>query len=253
MFFVGAISSDRNRFDILCKMASCEYLGLQTCRAKRQENSDYHRLRINTEEKAYVVTAVWGTEFIQFLARYSCFALGRFKEKDELHIDVVKKRMNCTRMIRRQGGISPRWFEDKDELHEDDMKTRMNWRKGWISPGWFEDKVKLHEDDLKTRMYYTRMIWKIGWIHHILKSLWCKRRSAARIIVRQTGETSFAFSAVVILLLWRRHLVFFYDVILTGTPRVEPPPWWRPAGGATPVWWSSYYRSASGWVWKTIF
>ena len=27
-----------------------------------------HRLRINTEEKAKVVAAVWGTEFIKFLA-----------------------------------------------------------------------------------------------------------------------------------------------------------------------------------------
>ena len=27
-----------------------------------------HRRRINTEEKAKVVTAVWGTEFIQFVA-----------------------------------------------------------------------------------------------------------------------------------------------------------------------------------------
>ena len=39
-----------------------------------------HRRRINTEEKAKVVAAVWGTEFIQFLA------LGRIKEKDELHL-----------------------------------------------------------------------------------------------------------------------------------------------------------------------
>ena len=32
----------------------------------RREGSD-HRRRIETEEKAKVVAAVWGTEFIQFL------------------------------------------------------------------------------------------------------------------------------------------------------------------------------------------
>ena len=30
--------------------------------------SDTHRRRINKEERAKVVAAVWGTEFIQFLA-----------------------------------------------------------------------------------------------------------------------------------------------------------------------------------------
>ena len=36
-----------------------------------------HRKRINTEEKAKVVAAVWGTELIRFLAMHaSYFALG---------------------------------------------------------------------------------------------------------------------------------------------------------------------------------
>ena len=47
-----------------------------------------HRRRINTEEKAKVVAAVWGTEFIKFLA-----ALAIFHQTD------LKNRMNCTRMI----------------------------------------------------------------------------------------------------------------------------------------------------------
>ena len=34
----------------------------------RQEERDIHRRRIYTEEKAKVVTAVWGTECIPFLA-----------------------------------------------------------------------------------------------------------------------------------------------------------------------------------------
>ena len=51
-----------------------------------------HRRRIKTEEKAKVVAAIWGTEFIQLLA-----ALGVF------HQDDMKKRMFCTRMIRRKG------------------------------------------------------------------------------------------------------------------------------------------------------
>ena len=41
--------------------------------------------RIYTEEKAKVVAAVWGTDFIPFLAI--------------LHQDDAKKRMNYTRMI----------------------------------------------------------------------------------------------------------------------------------------------------------
>ena len=35
-----------------------------------------HRRRIYTEEKAKVVAAVWGTEFIPFLCRASCFVTG---------------------------------------------------------------------------------------------------------------------------------------------------------------------------------
>ena len=47
-----------------------------------------YKKRINTEEKAKVVAAVWGTERIQFLAALAV-----------LHWDDLKKRMNCTRMI----------------------------------------------------------------------------------------------------------------------------------------------------------
>ena len=42
-----------------------------------------HRIRINTEENAKVVTAAWGTEFIQFLAALAI-----------LHQNDLKKRMN---------------------------------------------------------------------------------------------------------------------------------------------------------------
>ena len=47
-----------------------------------------HRRRIYTEENAKVVVAVWGTEFILFLAELAF-----------LHQDDPKERMNCTRMI----------------------------------------------------------------------------------------------------------------------------------------------------------
>ena len=49
---------------------------------------------ISTEEKAKVVTAAWGTEFIQFLA-----AIGWYEEKDELDHYDIKKRTHCTRII----------------------------------------------------------------------------------------------------------------------------------------------------------
>ena len=42
-----------------------------------------HRRRINTEQQARVVAAVWGTELIQFLATLAI-----------LHKDDLKKRMN---------------------------------------------------------------------------------------------------------------------------------------------------------------
>ena len=45
----------------------------------------YHRRRINTEEKAKVVAAVGGTECIQFLAALAI-----------LHQDELKKRMNSS-------------------------------------------------------------------------------------------------------------------------------------------------------------
>ena len=46
-----------------------------------------HRRRIYTEEKAKVVSAVWGTDFIHFLAVLAV-----------LYQDDMKKRMNCTWM-----------------------------------------------------------------------------------------------------------------------------------------------------------
>ena len=49
-----------------------------------------HRRRIYTEEQ--VVAAIWGTEFIQFLATLAV-----------VHQDDKKKGINCTRMIRRNG------------------------------------------------------------------------------------------------------------------------------------------------------
>ena len=51
-------------------------------------NATIHRIRINTEEKAKVVTDVWGKECIHFLAVLSA-----------LHWDNIKNSMNCTRMI----------------------------------------------------------------------------------------------------------------------------------------------------------
>ena len=48
----------------------------------------YCRRRINTEEKAKVVAAVSGTEFIELLAALAV-----------LHLEDLKNRMNCTRMI----------------------------------------------------------------------------------------------------------------------------------------------------------
>ena len=45
-----------------------------------------HRRRILV--KAKVVTALWGTEFFQFLVALAVF-----------HLENLKKRMNCTRMI----------------------------------------------------------------------------------------------------------------------------------------------------------
>ena len=42
-----------------------------------------HRRRIKTEENAKVVAAVWGTEFIQFLAALDIFNEDDFEKKDE--------------------------------------------------------------------------------------------------------------------------------------------------------------------------
>ena len=55
-----------------------------------------HGRRINTEEMAKFVAAVWGTEFIQFLAAHAI-----------LHQDEWKNRMNGTRMIWKGGWIHP--------------------------------------------------------------------------------------------------------------------------------------------------
>ena len=42
-----------------------------------------HRRRIKTEENAKVVAAVWGTEFIKFLAALDIFNQDDFEVKDE--------------------------------------------------------------------------------------------------------------------------------------------------------------------------
>ena len=54
---------------------------------------------MKTEEKAKVVAAVWGIEFIQFLAvpcSYCAMCTIGFEEEDELHQDDLKKRMNTS-------------------------------------------------------------------------------------------------------------------------------------------------------------
>ena len=51
-----------------------------------------HRSRINTEDKAKVVAAVWGTELIQFLAALTV-----------LHQDDRKKMMNSSYSSNRPG------------------------------------------------------------------------------------------------------------------------------------------------------
>ena len=55
---------------------------------KQYYKSDQHRRRIKTEEKANVVTSVWGKEFIQFLAALAV-----------LTRTIYNNRMNCNRMI----------------------------------------------------------------------------------------------------------------------------------------------------------
>ena len=62
-----------------------------------------HRRRINTEEKAKVVAAVLGTEFIPFFVRLAFFAPGWYEEKDELHQNDMKKRMNSSYSLNRPG------------------------------------------------------------------------------------------------------------------------------------------------------
>ena len=47
-----------------------------------------HRSKTHTEEKANVVAAVWGAELMPVLAALAI-----------LHLDDLRKRVNCTRMI----------------------------------------------------------------------------------------------------------------------------------------------------------
>ena len=63
----------------------CTSLNISICRFSCHLTSKYkpHRRRIYTEEKAQVVSAVWGTEFIQFLATR---AILQFGEKDEFFL-----------------------------------------------------------------------------------------------------------------------------------------------------------------------
>ena len=56
----------------------------------------HHRRRINTEEKAKVVAAAWVKELIKFLAALAI-----------LNLDDLENRMNCTRIILREGRIHP--------------------------------------------------------------------------------------------------------------------------------------------------
>ena len=60
-----------------------------------------HRRRMNTEEKAKVVAAAWGTELIQFLDAQAIF--------------------------------SPGWFEIENEQNNGDMAKWMLWQNGWSS------------------------------------------------------------------------------------------------------------------------
>ena len=59
-----------------------------------------HRRRINTEEKAKVVAAVWGTEFLQFLAALAVFHYDDVKNKMYiLQQNDLKKIMNSSYII----------------------------------------------------------------------------------------------------------------------------------------------------------
>ena len=82
-------------------------------KSNSQRNRPWEKMALVTIEKRQrCVAAVWGTEFIPFLPELcSCLfctgtiwrkwwiAPGWFKEKDELHLDDLKKRMNCTWII----------------------------------------------------------------------------------------------------------------------------------------------------------
>ena len=61
------------------------------------QGSTKHRGRINTEEKAKIVAAVWGTEFIQFLA---ALAILDFRT-------ILKNRMNSSFSSNHPGAIHP--------------------------------------------------------------------------------------------------------------------------------------------------
>ena len=56
----------------------------------------YQRRRVKTEEKAKIVAAIWGTEFIQFLAAVAV-----------LHQDDLKKEMNSFYSLFLPGAIHP--------------------------------------------------------------------------------------------------------------------------------------------------
>ena len=57
-------------------------------------STSIHRRRINTGEKAKVVAAVWGTEFIQFLAALANLLQDFFKNRMNCTMRILKNRMN---------------------------------------------------------------------------------------------------------------------------------------------------------------
>ena len=61
-------------------------------------NLSYHRRRINKEEKAKVVAAVWGTAFIQFFVTLATVFCTR---------TVLRKRMNSSFSLNHPGVVNP--------------------------------------------------------------------------------------------------------------------------------------------------
>ena len=74
---------------------------------------------METEAKEKVVASVWGSEFIQVIAAMAI-----------LPQSIWKNRMNSSfsfkSMIWWKGWSVLGLYEEKDELHKDDMKKRMN-------------------------------------------------------------------------------------------------------------------------------